>query len=125
MYVVDSLSPNNIRSCPVPGSLTSCVDSGATGIGSTANTNLGLTGMAIYPPTSQLFITDAVADKVYACTQNNGLLSGCIDSGATGLSGPRDIVFVGNTAIKPRRANRPCPISRRLGVPIMPVSPTE
>ena len=55
--------------------------------------------MAIYPPTSQLFITDAVADKVYACTQNNGLLSGCIDSGATGLSGPRDIVFVGNTAI--------------------------
>src|SRR5438552_17518883 len=34
-------------------------------------------------------------------------------------------VMSGITALTPRRARLPCPISRRFGAPIMPVSPTE
>ena len=95
MYVSDWATPNNIRSCPLTNlGMGACVDSGATGIGT-----LGASGMAIYTPSSKLFMTDAIGSKVFACTQTNGLLSGCVDTGATGLTNPRDIVFFGATAL--------------------------
>ena len=59
----------------------------------------GSWGMAIYQPSSKLFFASRTA--VYVCTQNNGLLTGCVAAGApagTFLSA-RDIVFLGGSAL--------------------------
>ena len=69
-----------ITSCPLPSG--QCVDTGATNIGSS-----GPAGMAIYPPSSTLFFV-VDTNIVYACTRVNGQLSGCTDSGASGLAHP-------------------------------------
>ena len=66
-------------------------------------------GMAIYQPSSKLFVTTGGSSNVpvFVCNQNNGVVSGCVSAGVpTGLLGnAADIVFFGGSAVIADRNN--------------------
>ena len=67
----------------------------------TGNPNSDTWGMAIYQPSSKLFVTTAGSAQILVCDQNNGVVSGCVDVGVPVqlLSFVVDIVFFGGSAI--------------------------
>ena len=59
-------------------------------------------GMAIFQPSSKLFVTTGLGisgPKVFVCDQNNGVVSGCVYAVVPGLGRPLDIVFFEGSAI--------------------------
>ena len=78
---------SSIIQCSVNnGTLSNCVNSGATGLSNP-------TGITLNPAGTYAFITNNNNSSVTQCSVNNGTLGNCADSGATGLSQPFGIAL--------------------------------